>query len=226
MHSSSRSWMRRFTIKIRPLHLLFTFSRWWKFKVTLSGNFSHTLCNFSTISSCPEYLYPLDQIGHCLAGKLEDGGAEVEGRDKRPEIRVESPQPSSGEENGCTVYSRWLYLPLCSLKTKSRTMTGRWRSCSRTATRRSVRWRCLSTTLKMTLVDNGLIRVMLGGDPTQVEPSEWFPCEPPCSHRHPSTHTISQVWKQLLSVSCLAFFFFPRLSFRCLIIYCFLSHFF
>ena len=65
-----------------------------------NGNFSHTLCNSSTISSCPEYLYPLDQIGHCLAGKLEDGGAEVEGRDKRPEIRVESPQPSSGEENG------------------------------------------------------------------------------------------------------------------------------
>ena len=63
--------------------------------------------------------------------------------------------------------------------------------------------------------DNGLICVMLGGDPTQVELSEWFPCEPPCSHRHPSTHTISQVWKQLLSCP----FFFPRLSFRCLIIY-------
>ena len=55
----------------------------------------------------------------------------------------------------------------------------------------------------MTMVDNGLICVMLGGDPTQVEHSEWFPCEPSCSHRHPSTHTISQVWKQLLS--CLFF---------------------
>ena len=31
------------------------------------------------------------------AGELEDGGAKVERRDQGPEVRVESPQPSSGE---------------------------------------------------------------------------------------------------------------------------------
>ena len=46
------------------------------------------------------FTHLINMINRCLAGKLEDGGAEVEGRDKRPEIRVESPQPSSGEENG------------------------------------------------------------------------------------------------------------------------------
>ena len=51
-----------------------------------NGNFSHTLCNSSTISSCPEYLYPLDQICHCHAGELEDGGAEIERRDQGPEV--------------------------------------------------------------------------------------------------------------------------------------------